>query len=326
MQLKLEKKIWPLNQSFNISRGSKNEAVTIELLLTHDGYVGRGECVPYSRYNETPDTVIKEFDKIKFQLESNEIDNNSLQKLMEPGSARNALDCALYDLNLKTNKISSWDFFKVKKPSEVETCYTIVLDDVKKMTQDAKDHANYPILKIKVDEKNLREALEEIRSVAPNPKIILDANEGLSVQSLDKLINFLDQMDIALMEQPVDSSKDSDLEFLSSPVPLCADESFHNYNDIQTIFKKYDYINIKLDKTGGLTEAFKIAKKTRELNKGIMIGCMVGSSLSMMPALLLHEYADYIDLDGPCFLKQDQVDGLSYSEGLINLTSNMCWG
>ena len=130
------------------------------------------------------------------------------------------------------------------------------------MTQDAKAHANYPILKIKVDEKNLREALEEIRSVAPNPKIILDANESLSVQSLDKLVNFLDQMDIALMEQPVDSSKDSDLEFLSSPVPLCADESFHNYNDIQTIFKKYDYINIKLDKTGGLTEAFKIAKKT----------------------------------------------------------------
>jgi L-alanine-DL-glutamate epimerase-like enolase superfamily enzyme len=194
------------------------------------------------------------------------------------------------------------------------------------MALDAKQHSNYPILKIKVGENNLKESMLAIREVAPNPKIILDANEDLTVRSLDKLLDFLVKMNISLIEQPVLSTEDNELEYLDTPIPLCADESFHNYDDIENIFKRYEYINIKLDKTGGLTEGLKIAKRAKELEKGIMIGCMVGSSLSMLPALMLYEYANYIDLDGPCFLKKDEDYGLIYNEGLIKLPKQVCWG
>jgi L-alanine-DL-glutamate epimerase-like enolase superfamily enzyme len=221
---------------------------------------------------------------------------------------------------------TSWEFLDISKPSKIKTCYTIVLDEPKKMALDAKQHSNYPILKIKVGENNLKESMLAIREVAPNPKIILDANEDLTVRSLDKLLDFLVKMNISLIEQPVLSTEDNELEYLDTPIPLCADESFHNYDDIENIFKRYEYINIKLDKTGGLTEGLKIAKRAKELEKGIMIGCMVGSSLSMLPALMLYEYANYIDLDGPCFLKKDEDYGLIYNEGLIKLPKQVCWG
>ena len=326
MKLKIEKRIWPLNQSFNISRGSKKEAVTIELKLMHEGNVGRGECVPYSRYNETAESVLKQFEYVKHDLENNKINNHNLHDFIKSGSARNALDCALYDLHFNTKLCSSWDFFSIPKPQRIKTCYTVVLNNVKKMTQDAKKHSNYPILKVKVDENNLEAALQEIRNVAPNPKIILDANEDFSIKSLEKFFDLLVKMKVSLMEQPVESSNDADLEYIDSPIPLCADESFHDYGDIKTIFKKYDYINVKLDKTGGLTEALRIAKKTKEIDKGIMIGCMVGSSLSMLPALMLYQYADYIDLDGPCFLQEDQKNGLIYDQGFIKFPEKTCWG
>ena len=326
MKLSLEKKNWPLNQSFNISRGKKTEAITVEVSLSNNNHLGRGECVPYSRYNESVETVCNQLENIRVDIENGKIDNSNLQDLMPPGAARNALDCALWDLKFKENVKTSWNFFNIPRPKKVKTCYTIVLDEPKKMALDAKLHSNYPILKVKVNEESLKESMLAIRDVATNPKIILDANEGLTVRSLDKLLNFLLEMDVSLMEQPVKSSEDDDLEYLDTSVPLCADESFHNYRDIENIFKRYDYINIKLDKTGGLTEGLKIAQRAKELKKGVMVGCMVGSSLSMFPALMLYEYADYIDLDGPCFLKKDQVNGLVYDEGLLMLPEKVCWG
>ena len=326
MKINLKKKSWPLNQSFNISRGKKTEALTLEVNLMDNGYIGRGECVPYARYDESFESVFNEINNIKVEIENGLVDNGSLQSILKPGAARNALDCALWDLKFKKNLKTSWEFLDIPKPSKIKTCYTIVLDEPKKMALDAKQHSNYPILKIKVGENNLKESMLAIREVAPSPKIILDANEDLSVRSLDKLLDFLVKMNVSLIEQPVLSTEDNELEYLDTPIPLCADESFHNYDDIENIFKRYEYINIKLDKTGGLTEGLKIAKRAKELEKGIMIGCMVGSSLSMLPALMLYEYANYIDLDGPCFLKKDEDYGLIYNEGLIKLPKQVCWG
>ena len=326
MDFIFKEKTWPLNKPFNISRGSKTEAVTVEVNLRHNDFYGRGECVPYSRYQENTDAVIKQLEGIKKGIQEEIIGLHNLHKFIEPGAARNAIDCALWDLECKKNNKNIWSFMEIPKPQTIKTCYTIVLDTPKAMALDAKSHENYPILKIKVNEKDLHDSMMSIRDAAPNPKIILDANEGLSVQSLDKLSDFLVSMNVSLMEQPISSDADKDLLYFKSPIPLCADESFHSYDDLEDIFKKYQYINIKLDKTGGLTEALKIAKKAKELQKGVMIGCMVGSSLSMLPALTLYEYADYIDLDGPCFLKQDQLNGIKYDEGFIRLAEKMCWG
>jgi len=326
MDFIFKEKTWPLNKPFNISRGSKTEALTVEVNLRHNDFYARGECVPYSRYQENTYTVIKQLEGIKKGIQEEIIGLHNLHKFIEPGAARNAIDCALWDLECKKNNKNIWSFMEIPKPQTIKTCYTIVLDTPKAMALDAKSHENYPILKIKVNEKDLHDSMMSIRDAAPNPKIILDANEGLSVQSLDKLSDFLVSMNVSLMEQPISSDADKDLLYFKSPIPLCADESFHSYDDLEDIFKKYQYINIKLDKTGGLTEALKIAKKAKELQKGVMIGCMVGSSLSMLPALTLYEYADYIDLDGPCFLKQDQLNGIKYDEGFIRLAEKMCWG
>ena len=229
MKINLKKKSWPLNQSFNISRGKKTEALTLEVNLIDDDYIGRGECVPYARYDESFESVFDEINNIKVEIENGLVDNDSLQSILKPGAARNALDCALWDLKFKKNLKTSWEFLDISKPSKIKTCYTIVLDEPKKMALDAKLHSNYPILKVKVNEESLKESMLAIRDVATNPKIILDANEGLTVRSLDKLLNFLLEMDVSLMEQPVKSSEDGDLEYLNTSIPLCADESFHNY-------------------------------------------------------------------------------------------------
>ena len=188
MKINLKRKSWPLNQSFNISRGKKTEALTLEVNLIDDDYIGRGECVPYARYDESFESVFNEINNVKVEIENGLVDNDSLQSILKPGAARNALDCALWDLKFKKNLKTSWEFLDISKPSKIKTCYTIVLDEPKKMALDAKQHSNYPILKIKVGENNLKESMLAIREVAPNPKIILDANEDLNVRSLDKLI------------------------------------------------------------------------------------------------------------------------------------------
>lgn len=236
-----------------------------------------------------------------------------LNRLMRPGAARNALDCALWQL----------EGFKVELPETLPSSYTIVLDSPEKMIKDAIENKYYPTIKVKVDRLNLDLIIPKIREVCPKAKIILDANESFSFDTLRENMKIFVQAKIDLIEQPLPADKDHMLEFYDSPIPLCADESFHTYADFKSIKNKYHAVNIKLDKTGGLTEATRIAKKAKKNNLLIMLGCMVCSSISIWPILQLYKYADFIDLDGPRFLKNDSIKGSIYPNTTIKYENGM---
>ena len=321
MNIKTKVDVFPLKKLFTISRGSRTEAEVVSVKVSKDGFTGYGECVPYKRYNETVKSVIDQITNL------NQVNNRyDLEQNLPPGAARNALDCAFWDLEAKLNNTSVADLINLSI-SPVITSFTLSLDTSEKMGQEAQLNSHLPILKIKLGGGN--EDLERIKSVrkfAPQSDIIVDANEGWSLDEYNYLMPHFVEAKIKMIEQPFPSQSDGELKNINRPIPICADESCHDTSSLEKCIGKYDVINIKLDKTGGLTEGLKIAKRAKDLEKGIMIGCMVGSSLSMLPALMLYEYANYIDLDGPCFLKKDEDYGLIYNEGLIKLPKQVCWG
>ena len=326
VELKIITDTWELNKNFNISRGSKTLIQTLEVQISKDENTGVGEGVPYAHYNESIKSVTKQIEEIRTEIESNTINLNNLSNYISAGSARNAVDCALWDLECKKNNQSIWSLLNISKPSIVPCSYTIVLDSVDRMVADADDHKEYPILKIKVDENNLEEIITKIRMLVPQSKLIIDANEAFNIDTLKANMNIFEKTSIDLIEQPLPSKMDNQLVDFKSPVPICADESFHTMQDLKNISKKYDAVNVKLDKTGGLSEALLIVKEARKNKQIIMIGCMVATSLSMFPALTLHEYADFIDLDGSYFLKNDRPNGIQFKNGKIELNNQSCWG
>ena len=325
-ELKIFHDSWELNKLFRISRSSKNTAETIEVQISKDGKTGSGEGVPYSHYNETIDSVSMQIEDLRIGIENDEINLNNLNKFISAGSARNAIDCALWDLECKTRSQDIWTLLDVPKPNLLPCSYTIVLDTVENMIADAIAHKNFPILKIKVDDKNIEEILSGIRSKLPHVKIIIDANEAFTLSTLKENMEIFEKTKIDLIEQPLPPSLDEQLLDFISPIPICADESFHTISDFDDVSKKYGAINIKLDKTGGLSEALLIADKARQKGKVIMLGCMVATSLSMLPTFSLYNFADFIDLDGPCFLKQDRENGIIYKDGKMKLSKTVCWG
>ena len=326
IELLIQEQVWKLNKSFNISRGAKITADTLQIHLIKDGEKGSGECVPYSRYDETIDSVKNQIIELQLDIESERINLNNLSSYLKPGAARNAIDCAFWDLKCKIEKRNIWSLLGEKMPNSIQSCYTIVLNSPDKMIDDAMKHLNYPMLKVKLDQNNLEECLKGIRKVSPNSTLILDANESLDFKTLDTNMDLFLETDVGLIEQPLSANKDGEILNYQSPIPVCADESFHSLEDFELISNKYDSINIKLDKTGGLSEALEIKKQALESNKIIMVGCMVSSSLSMMPALTLCNNVKFVDLDGPCFLSQDIENGLVYQDGTINLRDSSCWG
>ena len=326
IKLLIKEQIWNLNKSFNISRGAKITADTLQIHLIKDGEKGSGECVPYSRYNETIDSVKNQIIEHKSNIESEKINLNNLSSYLKPGAARNAIDCALWDLKCKLEKKNIWSLLGEERPNNIQSCYTIVLNSPDKMINDTIKHMNFPMLKVKLDQNNLEECLKGIRKVSPNSTLILDANESFDFKTLDENMDLFIETDVDLIEQPLSADKDNEILNYQSPIPICADESFHCLKDFEQISNKYDSINIKLDKTGGLSEALEIKKQALKSNKIIMVGCMVSSSLSMMPALTLCNNIKFVDLDGPCFLSQDIENGLVYEDGTINLSDSNCWG
>lgn len=326
IELLIQEQVWNLNQPFNISRGAKITADTLQVHLIKDGEKGSGECVPYSRYDETIDSVKNQIIELQLDIESEKINLNNLSSYLKPGAARNAIDCAFWDLKCKIEKRNIWSLLGEKMPNSIQSCYTIVLNSPDKMIDDAMKHLNFPMLKVKLDQNNLEECLKGIRKVSPNSTLILDANESFDFKTLDANMDLFLETDVSLIEQPLSANKDSEILNYQSPIPICADESFHSLKDFEHISNKYDSINIKLDKTGGLSEALEIKKQALESNKIIMVGCMVSSSLSMMPALTLCNNVKFVDLDGPCFLSQDIENGLVYQDGTINLRDSSCWG
>ena len=321
MNIKTKVDVFPLKKLFTISRGSRTEAEVVSVKVSKDGFTGYGECVPYKRYNETVKSVIDQITNL------NQVNNRyELEQNLPPGAARNALDCAFWDLEAKLNNTSVADLINLSL-SPVITSFTLSLDTSEKMGQEAQLNSHLPILKIKLGGGN--EDLERIKSVrkfAPQSDIIVDANEGWSLDEYNYLMPHFVEAKIKMIEQPFPSQYDGELKNINRPIPICADESCHDTSSLEKCIGKYDVINIKLDKTGGLTEALKLKKNAELHNFDIMVGCMVGSSLAMAPALYVAQNVKWVDLDGPLLLSEDRKNPLKYSNSKIHPPLKDLWG
>ena len=319
IQAKIE--IFPLAQVFRISRGARTQAEVVTVIYEKDGIIGRGECVPYARYDETLESVTKQIEDLP-----DNIDKETLQETLPPGAARNAVDCALWDFECKKLDQRIWEIANIQKPEKNITAYTLSLDEPENMFKQAEKNSNRPLLKIKLGTPNDMPRLEAVRKGAPSAEIIVDANEGWDAEVYSQLAPQLVRLGVKLVEQPLPADKDDDLIGLPRPLPICADESCHDRKSLENLIGKYDFVNIKLDKTGGLTEALLLKNKALEAGFKIMVGCMVGSSLAMAPATLIAQNATFVDLDGPLLLAQDRQHGLLYDESWVHPPVKDLWG
>ena len=321
MRLTVTEERFPLAEVFTISRGSKTEAAVLTVLVEDGGVAGRGECVPYARYGETLASVAAEIARLPERF-----DRAALQELLPPGAARNAVDCALWDLEAKRTGKRAWELAGLPAPGPEITAYTLSLGTPDEMRAKAAQHAHRPLLKIKLGTPDDMPRLEAVRAGAPKSKIIVDANEGWSAEVYADLAPHLVRLGVALVEQPLPAGEDEALIGMDRPVPVCADESCHDRASLPALKGKYDAINIKLDKTGGLTEALALRDAARAGGYAIMVGCMVGSSLAMAPAVLLAQGALVTDLDGPLLLARDRAVPLRYDDAGVHPPVAALWG
>lgn len=310
-----------LAQVFTISRGSRTEAKVLTVKIEKDGFTGWGECVPYARYNETLDSVTAEIEALPAEFTREE-----LQDLLPAGAARNAVDCAMWDLEAKSQGKSVWELAGLAKPGPEITAYTLSLDTPEKMQQQAAENAHRPLLKIKLGTADDMPRLEAVRAGAPDATIIVDANEGWSAEVYADLAPHLVRLGVTLVEQPLPAGEDEALIGMDRPVPVCADESCHDRSSLPAMKGKYDVVNIKLDKTGGLTEALKLREEALAQGYEIMVGCMVGSSLAMAPATLVAQGATVTDLDGPLLLAEDREVPLNFDAASVHPPVPALWG
>ena len=324
IKLSLQKKSSPLARSFAISRGSKLSAETILVTLERDGKRGRGECVPYGRYGETVESVAHDIEAMQSKLSAG-MNRTALQAEMKPGAARCAIDCALWDLEAKLAEKPVWKLAGLPQPKPLQTAVTIVLESPEEMARAAK-MTDGRLLKLKLDGRQDMNRVEAVRAARPDAKLILDANEALDGGTLPDIVKKASRLGVVLIEQPLPAGRDEILLRRASEVAICADESAHTSKDIQNLARLYDAVNIKLDKTGGLTEAIAMVKEARSAGMGVVVGCMVAGSISMAPAVLLGGLADAVDLDGPLWLSKDVPHGLRYSDGMVHPPSEQLWG
>lgn len=323
--ISVEKESFPIAGTFTISRGSKTEAEVVTCTISEGGHAGRGECVPYRRYGETLDGVVAAIEAMRGAIEGG-IDRSELIEAMPAGAARNAIDCALWDLEAKTSGVTVSERLNLT-PNTLETAYTLSLGTPEAMAEQARANAGRPLLKVKIGGGDGDiERLRAVRQAAPASRLILDANEGWSDETIVANLAAAAELGIALVEQPLPAGRDGILREIAHPVPICADESVHKTGDLSALVGLYDAVNIKLDKAGGLTEALKLRDEARRLGLGVMVGCMVGTSLAMAPAVLLAQGADYVDLDGPLLLARDRVPGLTYRGSLVSPPERDLWG
>ena len=316
---------FPLARPFAISRGVKTAADVVVVELMEDGHKGWAECVPYPRYGETVEGVIADIQAQRTLIEGG-ADAATVNKAMKAGAARNAVDCALWDLRAKREATSVAALCGFGELAPQITAETIGMGTPDEMGARAAELTQSPLLKIKLDAQDIEKRLDAIRAGAPNARLIVDPNEGWDVGLLAEKVRYLADIGVEMLEQPVPVGKDGGLVSLDSPVPICADESVHTSDGLNDLVGRYDMINIKLDKTGGLTEALVLRDRALELGFGIMVGCMVGSSLAMAPAVLVAQDARIVDLDGPLLLKQDRADGLDFTGGRIHPPTPALWG
>jgi L-Ala-D/L-Glu epimerase len=310
-----------LAQSFVIARGAKTEARVVTVTIRREGQTGRGECVPYARYGETGDSVTNQIHLIR-----PDITRADLQVLMPAGAARNAVDCALWDLEAKRTGQRAWDIGGLPRPRPTVTAFTLSLATPEQMRRDAAANAHRPLLKIKLGTPDDMPRLEAVRAGAPRSRIVVDANEGWTPDIYADLAPHLIRLGVAMVEQPLPAGADDMLAEIARPLPVCADESCHDRASLPALRGKYDLVNIKLDKTGGLTEALALRHDAMAQGFGVMIGCMVGTSLGMAPATLLTGGAAFVDLDGPLLLAEDRAHPLVYDDQGIHPPTADLWG
>jgi L-alanine-DL-glutamate epimerase-like enolase superfamily enzyme len=313
---------WPIAGAFTISRGSRTEAVVVVAEVTDGVHTGRGECVPYRRYGETEESVVAAIE----QAEIGAGDRQALRRAMAAGAARNALDCALWDWEAKKSGAPAWRLAGLAEMRPVVTAYTLSLADPQTVGEAARLNADRPLLKLKLGGDGDPARIRAARAAAPAARLIVDANEAW------REANFVDNMracaeaGVELIEQPLPAEADELLRHARHPVPICADESLHTSADLTGLAGKYDAINVKLDKAGGLTESLDLAGEARRRGYRVMVGCMVGTSLAMAPAILAAQEADFVDLDGPLLLARDRQPGLVYRGAVIEPPDPAIWG
>jgi L-alanine-DL-glutamate epimerase-like enolase superfamily enzyme len=316
---------WPIAGSFTISRGAKTEAVVIVAELSLGGFKGRGECVPYPRYGETPEQVLSAIDAVSERLRAG-LTRHELQDAMPAGAARNALDCALWDLEAKRAGRRVSDLIGLASPRPLTTAYTISLGTPAAMAEATAKAAHRPLLKIKLGGDGDAARIAAVRTAAPNSTLIVDANEAWTEADLEHHLDACAKAGVTMVEQPLPAGRDWALGRTERPIAVCADESVHDRSSLEGLRGRYDAINIKLDKTGGLTEALAMSEAARALDFQIMVGCMVATSLSMAPAMLVAQHASVVDLDGPLLLAHDREGGLRYDGSIVYPPETSLWG
>jgi L-alanine-DL-glutamate epimerase-like enolase superfamily enzyme len=332
ISLRVSAETYPIRGAFTISRGSKKEAAVVVAALsatTAGGreISGRGECVPYGRYGETVDGVVAAI-AAQGPAVAAGLDRRALQSAMPAGAARNALDCAFWDLECKASGQPAWRLAGLGLPAPVATAFTLSLADPAAMGRAARAAAAMKLLKLKLgggDAEDI-ERVRQVRANAPAARLIVDANEGWTIDQLARLAPELAALGVALIEQPLPAGQDAALAGFASPVPLGADESCHGTQGLAELRARYSVVNIKLDKTGGLTEALRLKTEAQAAGFGVMVGCMVATSLSMAPAFLLAQGADFVDLDGPLLLARDRQLGIAYDGALMAPPPSALWG
>ncbi len=316
---------WPIAGAFSISRGSKTEAVVVVAEIGDGRLRGRGECVPYARYGESAEATVAAIEAMRGPL-GRGLDRERLQQAMPPGAARNALDCAFWDLEAKQKNVRVYALAGLAPPRPLVTAYTISLGPPEEMAKAAATEAARPLLKIKLGANGDPARIAAVRRAAPQAQLIADANEGWTPRNLAENLAACAQAGVTLIEQPLPAERDGALAAIEHAVALCADESVHDRASLKALAGKYDAINIKLDKTGGLTEALALAEEAARQGFALMVGCMVATSLAMAPAVLLAQKAQTVDLDGPLLLQKDRAGGLNYAGSIIEPPGPELWG
>ena len=325
LSLAVRSENWPIAGSFSISRGAKTEAQVVVAELSDGRHNGRGECVPYARYGESVKSVIEALGRIGDQLAFG-LDRNALQHAMPAGAARNALDCAFWDLEAKRAGKAAHELAGLAAPRALTTAYTISLGTPETMAEAARAASSRKLLKIKLGGAGDPQRLVAVRKAAPASELIVDANEGWSAENLAENLAACAEAGVTLVEQPLPAGADAALAAIKRPIAVCADESVHDRASLAALVGRYDAVNIKLDKAGGLTEALAMAAEAERLGFAIMVGSMVATSLAMAPAMLLAQGARVVDLDGPLLLAKDRPNGLRYDASLVYPPTPALWG
>jgi L-Ala-D/L-Glu epimerase len=325
LQILTRHESWPITGNFTIARGSKSAADVVVVQLRRGHHQGHGEAVPYARYHETVSEVLSTIAQNEKAITSCQ-SRAELQQLQLPKAALNAIDCALWDLEAKEAGAPAWALAQLNQPGPLVTCYTLSLDSAENMAAAAKRAGHRPLLKLKLGRPGDVERLQRIRDAVPNVRLVVDANEGWLPKDLPALMRACKETAVELVEQPLPADADEALRDIEHLVPICADESAHGVKELPALRGKYDAINIKLDKTGGLTPALELCAKAKAMDFRIMVGCMLATSLAMAPAFLVAQQADIVDLDGPLLLQQDRKPGIRFDGSLMHPPDRALWG